>query len=35
MLGSFIALLIGAAAAFFGGIVGNQTATELGGSTSL
>lgn len=28
MLGSFIALLIGAAAAFFGGIVGNQTATE-------
>jgi hypothetical protein len=28
MLGSFIALLIGAAAAFFGGIVGNQIATE-------
>jgi hypothetical protein len=28
MLGSFIALLIGAAAAFFGGIVGNQTAAE-------
>src|SRR5262247_3747541 len=28
MLGSFIALLIGAAAAYFGGIVGNQTATE-------
>jgi hypothetical protein len=28
MLGSFIALLIGAAAAYFGGIVGFQTATE-------
>jgi hypothetical protein len=28
MLGSFIALLIGAAAAYFGGIVGIQTATE-------
>jgi hypothetical protein len=28
MLGSFIALLIGAAAAYFGGMVGIQTATE-------
>jgi hypothetical protein len=28
MLGSFIALLIGAAAAYFGGTVGFQTATE-------
>src|SRR5262245_24321017 len=28
MLGSFIALLIGAAAAYFGGIVGNRTETD-------